>query len=129
MSSNPYTERHMLRLFLLIGVALALAPATTAAQDTSAMRRHQGVIDTNRIGVMSPLVVQQRLTMLGYANVTLMESGRRAVRANASKSGRAVAVHLDPFTGKVTEAPGRLERARDGLRLVKPDGSIATPPR
>jgi hypothetical protein len=120
----------MLRFLLLLGAVLTLAPATSAAQDSTAMRRHQpGVIDTNRIGVMSPMVVQQRLRMLGYANVTLLESARRSVRANASKSGRPVAVHLDPFTGKVTEAPGRLERARDGLRLVRPDGSIATPPR
>ena len=112
----------------IVIVSLALAPATLAAQDSTHRMQRGGPIDTTRIGVMSPMVVQQRLRMLGYTNVALIESARRDVRANAVKSGRQVAVRLDPHSGKVTEVPGRLERARDGLRLVRPDGSIATPP-
>jgi hypothetical protein len=110
-------ERSMLRYTILLGMALTFAPALVVAQ-----------IDTNRIGVMSPTVVQQRLRLLGYTNVIVMDIARTAVQANAVKSGRTLVVRLDPHSGKVTEVLGRLERRPQGLRLIKPNGQDTAPP-
>ena len=116
--------RNSLRLLLVI----AIAPSLLLAQD-SAMRHHeQSQIDTTRIGIMSPMVVQQRLRTLGYSQVTIVENIRPHVRVNAVKSGRAVAVKYDPHSGKATEVPGRFERRPSGLRVIKPDGSEVVPP-
>lgn len=115
----------------IAALAAAALAAPLRAQPPAQPPGHQHDttrIDTNRIAVMSPEVARQRLRLLGYTDVAVMEHGRAAVRASARKAGRAYAVRLDPYTGKVAEAPGRLERARDGLRLVRPDGAAATPP-
>jgi hypothetical protein len=118
----------MLRNSLKFFLAIALAPALLFAQDSTMRQRGQTQIDTTRIGLMSPIVVHQRLRMLGYSNVTIVENVRAHLRANAVKSGRALAVKYDPYSGKVTEVPGRLERGPRGLRLIKPDGSAVAPP-
>jgi len=111
----------MLRNSVKFLLAIAFSPTLLFAQDSTK-------IDTTRIGLMSPIVVHQRLRMLGYSNVIIIENVRAHVRANALKSGRALAVKYDPYSGKVTEVPGRLERGPRGLRLVKPDGSKVAPP-
>lgn len=113
-----------LKLFLVV----ALVPSALAAQDTAVRHRHQPEIDTTRIGVMSPIVVQQRLRLLGYSRVAIVENVRSHVRANAFRSGRAVAVKYDPHSGKTTALPGRFERTPRGLLLVRPDGSAIVPP-
>jgi hypothetical protein len=114
---------------MLYAVALLLLlPAGVRAQDSTMRHQHGAAIDTNRIGVMSPAVAQQRLRLLGYTDVAVVERARTAVHANASKGGRAVAVRLDPRSGKVTEVPGRLERRPEGLRVVTPAGAAVSPP-
>lgn len=118
----------MTHLSLIAAALILLCPSLMWGQDSTHRRQRGGPIDTTRIGVMSPMVVQQRLQQLGYTNVTLVESTRVSVRANASKGGRPMAVRLDPHSGKVIAVPGRMERGRDGLRLIRPDGSIAAPP-
>ena len=118
----------MLRPIFLCAAVLALAPALAKAQDSTMRHVHGAPIDTNRIGVMSPAVAQQRLRLLGYTNVTVVERARSAVHANASKAGRTVVVKLDPRTGKVTEVPGRLERRPEGLRVIGPTGAATVPP-
>jgi hypothetical protein len=122
------TERVMPRSVFACLAALVLVPALVAAQDTTRHYQHGGAIDSNRIGIMTPLVVQQRLRLLGYTDVSVVESARMTVRANASKSGRIVAVRLDPHSGKVTEVSGRLERRPEGLRLIRPNGTVVAPP-
>ena len=114
----------MYRYTVSVVAALLLAPALSSAQDAA----HGGHIDTNRIGVMSPMVAQQQLRMLGYTNVTVIDVGRAAVRANAVKGGRTLVVRLDPSSGRITEVPGRLERRPKGLRLIKPNGEVVAPP-
>jgi hypothetical protein len=110
------------------GIA-ALSPAPSAAQDTTRMHQPGVKPDSNRIGVMSPLVMEQRLKMLGYTDIVVVEAQQGAVLANPYKAGRALAVKLDPYTGKVVELKGRLERRRQGVRLVKPGGEVVAPPR
>jgi hypothetical protein len=111
-----------------LGIAV-LSPAPSAAQDTTQMHQTGIEPDSNRIGVMSPMVVEQRLKMLGYTGVAIVEARPGAVLANTRKAGRALAVKLDPYTGKVVELNGRLERRRQGVRLVKPGGEVVAPPR
>lgn len=117
--------RHILRF----AAAIVFVPALLSAQDTLPRHIHGGEIDSSRIGLMSPMVVQQRLRLLGYTHVSVVERGRAVVQANARKRGRAVAVRLDPRSGKVTEVPGRFERRREEIWLVRPNGRAILPPR
>jgi hypothetical protein len=115
---------------LVLAAFASLAPAAARAQDSTghgmAVERG-GPLDTNRIAVMSPMVIQQRLRMLGYSNVRVVGSERRLVTANATKRQRAIAVRLDPYTGKVTEYQGRFERRPEGVMLRARDGNYIRP--
>ena len=126
-------EVHMLHritraLAFALGAAL-LGPALAIAQDTAHMHQPGLSPDSNRIGVMSPMVLEQRLKMLGYTDVVVIETRRNAVLANTLKANRPVAVKLDPYTGKVVELRGKLELRRQGARLIRPDGAVVAPPR
>lgn len=118
----------MLRTSLKVLSMMTLVSLPLAAQDSTRHVMAQGVIDTTRIGIMSPMVVQQRLRQLGYSQVSVVENVRTHVRANAIKAGKARAVKYDPHTGKVTDVPGRYERRANELRLIKPGGVEAVPP-
>jgi hypothetical protein len=118
----------MLRTFLRVLLPIVAVPSVLFAQDSTMRHRDQTRIDTTRIGIMSPMVVQQRLKMLGYSQVTVVENVRLHASVNAVKAGRAVAVRYDPNSGKVTELPGRFVLRAIGLRLIKPDGAEVLPP-
>ena len=125
----------MLRLLVamvVMALPLTLTPASARAQDT--MPRHDGMtmqrsgpIDTNRIGLMSPVVIKQKFKMLGYSDVQIIGSERRLVTVNGMKAGKAVAVQLDPITGHVTEYKGRFERRPEGVMLRALDGRYTKP--
>ncbi len=125
----------LLRLVLasiLMTSTVGLTPALARAQDTIA--RHDGMtmqrsgpIDTNRIGLMSPVVIKQKFKMLGYSDVQIIGSERRLVTVNGMKAGKAVAVQLDPITGHVTEYKGRFERRPEGVMLRALDGRYTRP--
>jgi len=116
-----------------------LVPVAARAQDSTVHGmtvQRGGPIDTNRIAIMSPMVIEQRLKVLGYADVRVVGSERRIVTANATKGRRAVAVQLDPYTGKVTEHRGRFERRPEGVmlraldgRYIRPDTGLVRSPR
>jgi hypothetical protein len=120
----------------LLAAASSAVIAAALAAPLGAQPPHQhppagqygGPIDTTRIAAMSPAVAQQRLRLLGYTDVTVVENARSAVRANALKGGRALTVRLDPYSGRVLEVPGKLERTPQGVRLVRPDGAVVAPP-
>ena len=110
-------------------LALVAAPSLMFAQDTTRHHRDSSAIDTTRIGIMSPMVVEQRLRTLGYSRVAIVENVRPHVRVNAVKSGRALAVKYDPHSGKTTEVPGRFVPGPRGLRVIRPDGTETVPPK
>ena len=115
---------------LVLAVFASLVPAAARAQDSTLHGmtvQRGGPIDTNRIALMSPMVIQQRLKMLGYSEVQVVGSERRLVTANATKGRRAVAVRLDPNTGKVTEHKGRFVRRPEGVMLRALDGKYIRP--
>ncbi len=125
----------VLRLVLasiLMASTVGLTPALARAQDTIARHdemtmQRSGPIDTNRIGLMSPVVIKQKFKMLGYSDVQIIGSERRLVTVNGMKAGKAVAVQLDPITGHVTEYKGRFERRPEGVMLRALDGRYTKP--
>ena len=124
--------RRLLVAFVVMTATIGLSPAFARAQDT--IPRHDdmtmqrsGPIDTNRIGLMSPVVIKQKFKMLGYSDVQIIGSERRLVTVNAMKAGKAVAVQLDPITGHVSEYKGRFERRPEGVMLRALDGRYTKP--
>ncbi len=131
ISTVPPVLRLLVASVLMVS-SVGLTPAIARAQDT--VPRHDGMtmqrsgpIDTNRIGLMSPVVITQRFRMLGYSDVEIVGSERRLVTVNGMKGKRAVAAQLDPITGRVTEYKGRFERRPEGVMLRAPDGKYTRP--
>ena len=127
----PPPHHRFVALVVIVSI-LGLTPTAARAQDS--VIRHDGMtmqrsgpIDTNRIGLMSPVVIKQKFKMLGYSDVQIIGSERRLVTVNGMKTGMAVAAQLDQITGKVTEFRGRFERRPEGVMLRAPDGRYVRP--
>jgi hypothetical protein len=115
--------------WILSSMAVALLwPALLHGQDSLQIHQPGVMPDTTRIGLMSPMVVQQRLRMLGHNRISVVQTERSVVYANTVKDGRRLGVRLDVFSGRLVEQPGRLELRPQGLRLIKPTGVEAPAP-
>lgn len=108
-------------LTLAVLLVSAAAPAELWGQDP-----HHHHPPSNRIGLMSPEVVQRRMELLGYRDVRVLEVTPEHVRVQAVKDGRPAVLEAGRRIGPRKEMelrpvdPARLNRPRPELRRPIP---------